>query len=70
MSQLIRVCSEETMSKEREWKRGKRKWRKKKTRRKRDTAVSFSNHRMCIPGDNRVNVLGLYSVQMRKRDAL
>lgn len=31
-------------------------------------AVSFSNRRMCIPGDNRVNVLGLYSVQMvRKR---
>lgn len=52
------------MSEEREWKRGKKK------RRKRDTAVSFSNHRMCIPGDNRVNVLGLYSVQMRKRDAL
>lgn len=33
-----------------------------------DTAVSFSDHRMCIPGDNRVNVLGQYSVQvMRKR---
>lgn len=32
-----------------------------------DTAVSFSNRRMCIPGDNRVNVLGLYSVEMRKR---
>lgn len=29
--------------------------------------MSFSDHRMCIPGDNRVNVLGLYSVQMRGR---
>lgn len=33
-----------------------------------DTAVRFSNCRMCIPGDNGVNVLGLYSVRvMRKR---
>lgn len=29
--------------------------------------MSFSNHRMCIPGDNRVNVLGLYSVQMMRK---
>lgn len=40
---------------------------KGRKRRRRDTAVSFSNRRMCIPGDNRENVLGLYSVQaMRK----
>lgn len=29
--------------------------------------MSFSNHRMCIPGDNRINVLGLYSVQMMRK---
>ena len=59
MSQLIRVCSEETMSKE----------RAEKERREEggDTAVSFSDRRMCIPGDNRVNVLGLYSVQVMRR---
>lgn len=31
------------------------------------TAVTFSDHRMCIPGDNRVYVLGLYSVQMMRK---
>lgn len=53
MSQLIRVCSEETMSKEGGEERRRRKWGVG------GTAVSFNNRRMCIPGDNRVYVLGL-----------
>lgn len=51
-------------------KRGCRRREQKRGRRREeegDTAVSLSDHRMCIPGDNRVYVLGLYSVEMRKR---
>lgn len=65
MSQLIRVCSEE--SKKRADKgRGRRRNGSSKEERDGETAVNFNDRRMCIPGDNRVMSWD-YSVQMRKR---
>lgn len=60
MSQLIRVCSEESKRKADERER-------KEEEREGDTAVSFSERRMCIPGDNNRVMSWDYSVQMRKR---
>lgn len=64
MSQLIRVCSEESK------KRADERERKEEEDREGDTAESFSECRMCIPGDNNRVMSWDYSVQMRKRDAL
>lgn len=65
MSQLIRVCSEESKKRADERER-----KEEEEDRKRDTAESFSECRMCIPGDNNRVMSWDYSVQMRKRDAL
>lgn len=64
VSQLIRVCSEESK------KRADERERKEEEDREGDTAESFSECRMCIPGDNNRVMSWDYSVQMRKRDAL
>lgn len=64
VSQLIRVCSEESK------KRADERERKEEEDSEGDTAESFSECRMCIPGDNNRVMSWDYSVQMRKRDAL